>query len=609
MSHTDRLPLALIADDDEMMQLMLSEAAASAGFEAHTVGNGKDAVTLAAELNPDIFLLDVNMPIMDGFAACERLRCSPEHRLTPIVVVTGDDDSESIDRAYQSGATDFVSKPINWSLLAHRLRYILRGAENLKTLHAREQKIHRLAYFDDLTGLPNRAMLRERIEDMVQTSVSDDTEIAVIHLDLDGFKRVNDSFGQKVGDKMLAAVARRLNTSLEKVASGPGENATLARVGGDEFVVALRAEAADELAVAIAEEWIDCLQLPFKRDGNELHMTPSIGLACSPDHGDSAEALLKNAGAAMNASKRTTAGAYTSFCDDMRDAALSRVQFESALRDALRHNRLEMHYQPKYSVADGQIAGLEALMRWHDSKRGWVSPLDIVALAEESGLILDINRWVVDTVCSQLADWCDRGVAVPVAINISATEFVYGDPVALIRDACARHDIDPSLIEVEITESTLLNDVESTCAVLAELKALDVCVSVDDFGTGYSSLAYLKRFDIDVLKIDRSFVDELGSSSEDRAICRAMIALARSLSLSVVAEGVETFEQHSWLASHSCDYVQGYLWSKPLNAVDVSGLLLESDQAGADDEDRNIPAYDRCRETGSFQPPLIRSQR
>ena len=572
-------PVVLIADDDELMQLMLSEAAAAAGFETVVAADGDEAMAIAGKRPLDIVLLDVNMPKLDGFACCDALRKMREHHLTPIVMVTGDDDTDSINNAFQRGATDFISKPINWSLLAHRLRYILRGSDNLKELHARERKIHKLAYFDDLTGLPNRALLREKTTQMLADASSGGNDVALLYLDMDSFKRINDSFGHGVGDNMLAAVAKRLRKALDSITGPLDCTSVLARVGGDEFIATISTGSAMSIARSIASEWIECLDRPFMHDGNELHMTPSIGIAAAPDHGDDFDGLMKNASTAMYVSKRNSLGHCEEFCDSMYIESLQRVQLESALRDALRNDRLDIHFQPIYSVETGEIAKLEALLRWHDESRGQISPLTIVALAEESGLILDVNRWVVDTVCRRVAAWHDDGLSVPVAVNISAAEFLHGDPVALVVDACERHEIEASLIEVEITESTLLHDVERAISILRRLKSSGVRVSVDDFGTGYSSLAYLKRFDIDTLKIDRSFVTELGSNVDDRAICDAVLALAKSLSLDVVAEGVETFEQHSWLATHRCDYVQGFLWSTPLPAEELHGLLVESSQS------------------------------
>ena len=573
---TSERPIALIADDDELMRLMLSEAATSAGFTARAVENGDLALEDARHCSPDIIILDVNMPIMDGFTACEKFRLLANHRLTPIVMVTGDDDSGSIDRAYQSGATDFISKPVNWSLLAHRLRYIYRSAQTLLDLAARERRIHKLAYFDHLTGLPNGLMLRETVAGYLETVETAAKQVALVHLDLLGFKRINDSFGYGVGDIILTEVANRLGAGVQQFAEEYDARLIVTRATGDEFIAAVEASSAQEVAGRLAQEWTDRLAKPFHRDNNELHLTPNIGVACSPAHGENFDLLAKSASAALAAAKIAAKNGISFFDESMKDAALRRLQLESALREALRGDLLEMHYQPKYSVDRGEISGVEALLRWHDKERGWVSPAEVVELAEETGIVLDLNRWIVDKVCQDLTSWNQRGIAVPVAINLSATEFVQGNPLSLIECAASKHSISPSMIEVEITESTLLQDVDSTCSILRQLKDAGVRVSVDDFGTGYSSLAYLKRFDIDYLKIDQSFVKELGSNPEDRSICQAMIALAKSLSIGVVAEGVETFEQHSWLAGQECDLVQGYLWSKPLSANDMTALLLES---------------------------------
>jgi diguanylate cyclase (GGDEF)-like protein len=568
--ESEQAPLALIADDDEFMRLMLTEAARAGGFEAHAVTDGAEVLAFTMKRRPDIFLLDVNMPGMNGFETCRALRATGVYKATPIVVVTGNDESEAVNEAYDCGATDFVPKPINMSLLAHRLRYIMRGAKTLQELHVREEKIHKLAYFDALTGRPNREMLQDTISRYLSSLVDSRYSVSLIHADLDSFQRFNESFGYAAGDELLVSIVDRLDDEMKSVLPNLCQS-MLGRVGGDELVIAICGPEAGETASALARQLTDCLASPFAHERTDLYVSMSMGIASTSDPDCDFETLMKNATTALNASKAIGRGKVRQFHDSMACESLER----------LREDKLDLYYQPKYGIKVGEIVGVEALMRWHDETLGWIPPDQFIPLAEQTGLIMEINAWVVDRVCKQLKDWGEYGIEVPVAINLSAAEFVHGDPVSLITEACEDADIDPSLFEIEITESTLMVEVEKVCAVLRRLRDIGVRVSIDDFGTGYSSLAYLKRFDLDTLKIDRSFVEDIASDDHDRDICRAIIALAQSLSLTVVAEGVETAEQNAWLAQEDCDYVQGYLWSKPVPPDELQLLLVESKQGAA----------------------------
>ncbi len=571
-------PVALIADDDAVMRLMLSEVAISAGFDVIGVGNGTEAINVAEEADPDIILLDVNMPELDGYSACERLRATPATSMTPIIVVTGNDDTASVNQAYQSGATDFIAKPINWSLLGYRLRYVLRSARNIKALQTREQKIQRLAYYDTLTELPNREFLREQSEKMFEMADRNSQQLVLLYLDLDGFKRVNDTLGHSVGDELLSAVAGRLQESTQNAADETSD-VCLARIGGDEFAALARCGDGEAVGRLLAESWVESLAGPFRHGETEFYMTPSIGISVYPSHGDNFEDLLKSSDTAMYWAKATGPGQYTFFSEQMKTQALEKMSIENGLRDALREDQLDLHYQPKFDVNTGAVTGAEALLRWTHPQLGPISPAKFIPIAEESGLIKQVHQWVVTSVCRQITEWSDKGIDVPVAVNVSAVEFLHGDPVALLVDACESYGVSPSSLDVEVTESTLMSNVAKATEALNQLNELGFRVSVDDFGTGYSSLAYLKRFNVDALKIDRSFVADVAKDPEDGAICSAIIALANSLHLSVVAEGVETLEQYDWLVSQGCDCVQGFLVGRPLPATDFEKLLHETDIA------------------------------
>jgi len=570
--------VALIADDDDVMRLMLTEVAISAGFDVIDVRDGAAAITAAEHADPDIILLDVNMPELDGFSACERLRASPKTSLTPIIVVTGNDDTASVNQAYQSGATDFIAKPMNWSLIGYRLRYVLRSARNIKALQMREQKIERLAYYDTLTELPNREYLRETSKEMFELADRNAQQLALLYLDLDGFKRVNDTLGHSVGDELLAAVATRLQESLIHAADRTSD-VCLARIGGDEFAALVRCADGAETGRYLAEAWVDSLTGPFRHGETDFYMTPSIGISLFPSDGSDFEDLLKSSDTAMYEAKSMGPGQFTFFSEKMKTDAVEKMTLENGLRDALRENCLRLHYQPKFDVATGSVRGAEALLRWDHPTLGPISPAKFIPIAEESGLIKQVNQWVVASACRQINDWSKKGIVIPVAVNMSAVEFLHGDPVTLLVNACRSFDVDHSMLEVEVTESTLMSNVSKSTEALNRLKELGFGLSVDDFGTGYSSLAYLKRFNVDALKIDRSFVADVASDSDDSAICSAVIALASSLNLTVIAEGVETFDQYDWLVSQGCDCVQGFLFGRPVPVDEFELLIQETNLA------------------------------
>ncbi|MGI9248852.1 MAG: putative bifunctional diguanylate cyclase/phosphodiesterase, partial [Woeseiaceae bacterium] len=494
-SGTVQKPVALIVDDDDLMRLMLSEAAISAGFDVIGVSDGLAAIATATKADPDIILLDVNMPELDGFSACQRLRSLPATAHTPIIVVTGNDDTASVNQAYQSGATDFIAKPINWSLIGYRLRYVLRSAQNIKALQKREQRIERLAYYDSLTELPNREFVRENSSNIFELARQSSQEVVLLYLDLDGFKRVNDTLGHTVGDELLAAVADRLQDSLHHVIERVSD-LCLARIGGDEFVALARCDDGVATGQILAKSWVDSFMDPFRHGETDFHMTTSIGISVFPSHGNDFEDLLKSSDTAMYQAKSLGPGQFAFFSEQMKTEAFEKMAIENGLRDALREDQLTLRYQPKFDVATGTVNGAEALLRWDHPELGTVLPEKFIPIAEESGLIRQVNQWVVASACRQINEWYEKGIDIPVAVNMSAVEFLHGDPVGLLVDTCRTFDVCPSKLEIEVTESTLMSNVAKATDALNRLNELGFSLSVDDFGTGYSSLAYLQRFNV-----------------------------------------------------------------------------------------------------------------
>ncbi|MFG0415984.1 EAL domain-containing protein [Ectopseudomonas khazarica] len=433
---------------------------------------------------------------------------------------------------------------------------------------ASEQRIHRLAYYDALTHLPNRTLFQDRLHSALQHAERHDEWVVLMFLDLDRFKPINDSLGHAAGDRMLKDVAVRLSACVD------GDD-TVARMGGDEFTLLLQPRATREgalnRAIHVAEQILASLARPFVLEGREFFVTASIGIALAPQDGDELSQLMKNADTAMYHAKERGKNNFQFYQADMNASALERLELESDLRHAQEQGQFVLHYQPQFSGDGRRLTGVEALLRWNHPSRGLVPPDDFIPVLEELGLVVQVGEWVLEEACRQLRAWHDEKIRIPkVSVNLSARQFAEGDLSARIAAIIERTGLPPACLEVELTESILMHDVTSAMQTLHELKRLGLCIAVDDFGTGYSSLNYLKQFPIDVLKIDRSFVDGLPEGEQDAQIARAIIAMAHSLNMMVIAEGVESQAQLDFLREHGCDEVQGYLLGRPLQAQQFS---------------------------------------
>ena len=430
-----------------------------------------------------------------------------------------------------------------------------------------EDQLRFIATHDSLTDLPNRSLFNERLRHALHQGTRYTRGIAVMFIDMDRFKVVNDSLGHSAGDRLLQDSAKRLAECLR-------ESDTVARLGGDEFVVMIENFTAPKDAIAVAQKVLASLAKPFFVDGQEFLMSASIGISTFPDDGKDAETLLKNADIAMYRAKDQGRNNYQFYSAQMNKHTFERLAMESSLRRAVERNEFQLHYQPKLDLRTGAIAGVEALVRWQHPDWGMVSPAQFIPLAEETGLIVQIGEWVLRAACEQNKRWRDQGIPpLRVAVNLSARQFAQKTLLSDIAKTIAQSGLTPDCIELEITESLVMTNPEHATETLHKLKTMGISLSIDDFGTGYSSLAYLKRFPIDCIKIDRSFIKDIPAEADDMAITKGVIALGHSLRLKVVAEGVETKEQQDFLRSNDCDEMQGYLFSKPLPAEEVTALL------------------------------------
>jgi diguanylate cyclase (GGDEF)-like protein len=424
-----------------------------------------------------------------------------------------------------------------------------------------------LAQHDNLTDLPNRILLNDRLTQAMALARRHGRKLAVLFLDGDRFKNINDSLGHAIGDRLLQSVAQRLLDCVRR-------SDTVSRQGGDEFVILLSEVTHAQDAAVSAEKILVAMSAPHRIDQHDVHLTVSIGIVTYPDDGTDAETLVKNADFAMYDAKNNGRNNYQFFRPDMNVRAMERQSIESGLRDAMERGEFVLHYQPKMNLETGGIIGVEALIRWHHPQRGLVPPVQFIPVAEDCGFIVPIGRWVLHEACRQARAWQDSGLRpVRIAVNVSAVELRANDFVAGVNDVLTETGLDPRYLELELTETFLMQDSKSTVAVLQALKGMGVQLALDDFGTGYSSLSYLKRFPIDTLKIDRSFVRDLTTDADDASIVTAVISMGKSLHMGVVAEGVETREQLAFLQEQSCPEGQGYYFSRPVGAEEFIQLL------------------------------------
>ena len=687
-------PLVLVVDDEVTTRMIAEGSLGAAGYQVRVACDASQGLELIAQQVPDLLLLDVDMPGISGLEMCRKLREQKQFRALPIIMLTAHNDEQALVDSFAAGASDFCTKPVNWMLLAHRIRHLLRSARllseleiaqrtagmgswscppegdrmwwspNLRELlgidslgstqplqrlleqvpkaereavrqalndarsgeailikhtiirantaeervvrhrielkdergngnamlhgvmqdfsevHAAEQRMRRLAYLDALTELPNRTAFIENMQRCLERSRRQSKKLAVLYLDLDDFKRINDTLGHSAGDALLREAAVRLRSVVRggdvvgRMEVDANE-AEIARLGGDEFAVVLSELDNDAMAAVVGERIIETLSEPFLIEDNVLYVTTSIGIACFPRDASDVATLLRDADAAMYEAKRSGKSALRYHDKELSEIARRRHALELGLRVALANKELSVVYQPQFEIEGTRTVAVEALLRWNSPELGPIMPAEFIPIAESTGLIVSIGEWVLRQACKQMVHWLEQGWPIErVSVNVSLKQFARVDFAAQVSVALAETGCPASALELELTESVLAIDADSAVQTLNELKALGVQISIDDFGTGYSSLSYLKQYPIDRLKIDRSFVSDIVTDKSDSAITSAVIGIARSIGVKVVAEGVENEAQLKLLAAKGCDEVQGFFLSPPVSEAEL-GVFMD----------------------------------
>ena len=565
----------LIVDDDRTTRFVIRNVMEDAGHYVLEARNGEEALKIFNEQLPDLILMDANMPVMDGFATCHQVRKHPEGSQIPILIITGLDDEHSIERAFAVGATDYIPKPVNIAVLGKRVERLLEASRA-------EKHMRHLAFVDPLTGLPNRTQFTNRLRELLEVRERGNARaLAILFIDVDRFKLINDTLGHDAGDMLLKVVAERLRGCTR------GDD-IVARLGGDEFTVILdSAETVEDVAI-VAGKICGTFNNAIRFLDQEIFVTVSVGIAMYPVDGEDIATLMKRADTAMFQAKKNR-NEFRFYEPSMESAVSWRLEMETDLRRALERDELVVHYQPQMDLTSGKIVGMEALVRWEHPERGLVPPNDFIPLAEETGLIEAVGEWVLGAACRQLQAWLRMGLGpLRMSVNISGRQLDKKNLAEVVAMILNTTGLPPDMLELEITESAIMDKPDQVLLILQQLKDMGILIAIDDFGTGYSSLAYLKRFPIDILKIDRSFVRDLPDNAEDVAIITGVIALGKSLNLLLVAEGVETEAQKALLAEQGCDMMQGYLLSKPLPASMFEQKFLRASRPKGADKDSKV---------------------
>lgn len=560
----------MMVDDEPIMLEIIQALLADAGYKNFIpVERSSQSINMVMEFNPDVLLLDLDMPEINGYEVLSAIRSSADYQHLPVIVLSALTEPGDKLKALELGATDFLTKPVDARELVLRVRNILFA----KTYQ------DKLAYYDSLTGLPNMKLFIERLGWGIELSKRERVPLMVLEIGLEKFRQINETLGMYTSNEILKAVAERMSSLIrgcdfightdETIKTGE-----LSRIGDHEFSIILSGVNSIEAAYLVSQRVINAVRRPVLVDGHEIFMTASIGISVCPIDGEDVESLMKHAGSAKDFARKKGSNNYQFFSSEMNAQSKERIKMESNLRKALDNDEFELHYQPKINAETHKLVGMECLLRWNHPEIGSVPPAAFIPAAEELGLIVPIGEWVLKEACQTTSEWIKSGYKnLKLSVNVSPKQFNEINLRKSIASAIRSSGLDPQNLVLEITESMLMGDVEHYITLLQHIVDLGVGFSLDDFGTGYSSLSYLKKFPIHELKIDRSFLTNVPEINEDNSIVKAIISMAHSLGLNLIAEGVESAEQLDFLRQHNCNVIQGFYYSKPLSKDDFTEFL------------------------------------
>jgi diguanylate cyclase (GGDEF)-like protein len=565
----DQTPVTLLyVEDDETTQKLIIKVLNWKFPQINLLlaDNGQTGLELFTARRPDIVLTDIRMPVMNGIDMAREIKKLDQG--VRVIAFTASDDNDLIIEAISIGINHYVLKPIEMEKLTVSVEQCLNSINQERMLRQNEEHIRHLAYYDSLTGLANRQLFNELLHQALARAQRQDRQLAVLFLDLDRFKTINDTHGHGIGDQLLQAVGQRLHECCRR------DQDTVARRGGDEFILFLSDLANVQEAAKVAQMIIDSFANPFDIAEHQLFIGTSIGISIFPNDGAAAEILIRNADMAMYCAKEAGRNCYHIFNPSIEAQACQRLALENSLRLALQNGQLILHYQPQVNIKTGRLNCIEALLRWQHPEQGLLLPGMFLTLAEETGLIVQLSEWALRSACTQNKAWQDAGFPpVRVAVNFSPRQFQNPNLAEMVARVLNDARLDPCWLELEVTEGIMLQSSPMTVENLDRLSALGVHITIDDFGTGYSSLSYIKKFPINTLKIDRSFISDITDNADDAAIATAVVNVAQSLGLNVIAEGVETESQMEFLSSINCPEMQGNFFSRPLPATEIPAIL------------------------------------
>jgi len=562
----------LVIEDEQAIRANIIKILKFKGYQGIGAADGKNGVKMAKAYVPDLILCDIMMPGLDGYEVLNMLSKDPEVARIPFIFLTAKSDRSDMRQGMNLGADDYITKPFTSKELIEAISARLEKQATtiqpyLDRMKQAAESLSKVAYHDPLTNLPNRIWLRHQLQEAISQAKKKQGLVAIVCLNMDRFREINASLGYATGDLAIQAVAERLSQCV-----GPQD--TVARLSGDEFSILLRQMDLKENVEALAEVILETLGEPYELSSRKVSIQTSIGISLYPDHSSNPDRLLMHADTARRWSRQLGGGSFSFYSPQMDAQKEERRLLEIDLGTALEKSEFELYYQPQCDIMTGQIVGMEALLRWSHGQRGMVSPSQFIPVAEETGLIISIGEWVLQRACDRAQTWHNSsGRPLQVSVNLSARQFQQENLVETVAKVLSQTGLDPQLLALELTETSVMSDVLASIGILQELKAMGIHISIDDFGTGYSSLNYLKSFPIDTLKIDRSFISQVTSNDQDAAIAKAIIGMAHSLQLKVIAEGVETAAQLAFLCQEGCHGIQGYFYSPPLPAAEFTQFL------------------------------------